>query len=271
MMIIHCLSGHICSQIVGRGNELRQLGRATPTRWLMNGIALMSSYVLSAYLQKSESMSFPLFLSQTALILSAAGSFLAIPDINLTSKYCLIFTLLSSLASLAHATYHSHFYRSLIDDEHYTLLQLRCYLSCYRPIMGFLLCMPLLDLLYAIAAFSIAIIAYLWPYDPPSDVSNPPPLWEPPILAKVIIPTIYALQLGTIALSYKWNRSAFFTINELLVGEDGRRAQVMEDEEKRAEFLLSQIERDEAIADAVRVFDANAVGVAAITSLPGFN
>ncbi|KAG8986854.1 hypothetical protein FRB95_003189 [Tulasnella sp. JGI-2019a] len=194
----------------------------------------------------------------TALILSAAGSFLAIPDINLTSKYCLLFTLLSSLASLAHATYHSHFYRSLIDDEHYTLLQLRCYLSCYRPIMGFLLCMPLLDLLYAIAAFSIAIIAYLWPYEAPSDVSNPPPLWQPPLLAKVTIPGIYVLQLGTIALSYKWNRSAFFTTNELLVGEDGRRAQVIEDEEKRAEELLLEMERDQTVADTVPIFDANA-------------
>ncbi|KAG8870040.1 hypothetical protein FRB97_000400, partial [Tulasnella sp. 331] len=191
----------------------------------------------------------------TALILSAAGSFLAIPDINLTSKYCLMFTLLSSLASLAHATYHSHFYRSLIDDEHYTLLQLRCYLSCYRPIMGFLLCMPLLDLLYAIAAFSIAIIAYLWPYHVPSGDADPPPLWVPPVLAKVIIPSLYMVQLGMIALSYKWNRSAFFTTNELLVGEDGRRTQVIEDEEKRAEELLLQLERDHMVAEAVPVFD----------------
>ncbi|KAG8923453.1 hypothetical protein FRC02_011128 [Tulasnella sp. 418] len=186
----------------------------------------------------------------TALILSAAVSFLAVPDINNVSRYSLIVTLLSSLASLAHASYHAHYYRNILDDRHYNLLQLRCYLSCYRPINGYLLCQPLLNLFWALGAFSVGIVAYLWPVDL-STVDGP--VWKPPLAAKIAIPILYAGQLGLIGASYKWNRSAFFTTNELLVGEEGRRTKVMEDEEKRGERMLEIIERDEEMARSVPI------------------
>lgn len=134
------------------------------------------------------------------------------------------------------------------------MLQLRCYLSCYRPIMGFLLCQPLLNLFYAIAAFSIGILAYLWPYNPP-DGPDPPPIWAPPLAAKIAITALYVVQLSLIALSYKWNRSAFFTTNELLVGEGGRYARVLADEEHRAQEILAELDADQAIADGIPVFE----------------
>lgn len=191
---------------------------------------------------------------QAALVLSAAGSFLAIPDINNVTRYALMITLLSSLASLAHATYHAHYWRNILDDRHYSMLQLRCYISCNRPINRFLLCQPMLNLICAMASFSIGILAYLWPaaQDTSGDTNE---VWRPNAAAKIAISVIYGWQIGLIGVSYKWNRSAFFTTNELLVGEDGRSAKVYEEEAERGEIMMREMEEDMDLARNIPVIE----------------
>ncbi|THH29491.1 hypothetical protein EUX98_g4689 [Antrodiella citrinella] len=181
----------------------------------------------------------------TALILSAAVSAFAIPGISDVGRYALIFSLISSMASLAQATYHSSYYNSMLQDQHYAVLQLRCYLSCYRPITNFLLCQPMVNLIFSMAGFSVAIISLLWPA-PQNATSDA--VWISTTAAKAIFPLIYAAQLGMIGISYKWNRSLFFTVNELLGGEESRKAKLWEMEERRGEEVLAKTRKDQESA-----------------------
>jgi len=133
----------------------------------------------------------------------------------------------------------------MLQDQHYAVLQLRCYLSCYRPITNFLLCQPMLNLIFSMAGFSVAIITLLWPAPA---MATPDAIWISSTIAKVVFPLIYSAQLGMIGISYKWNRSLFFTVNELLGGEESRRAKLWEMEEKRGEEVLAKTRRDQEAA-----------------------
>ena len=73
--------------------------------------------------------------------------------------------------------------------------------------------------------------------------------------AKVIIPILFLCQLGLIPISYKWNRTAFFTTNELLLAEEFRYAQVLEWEERTADEQLADIEREKRAAMAIPIFE----------------
>lgn len=130
--------------------------------------------------------------------------------------------------------------------------QQRCYLSCYRPINNFLLCQPLLNLFYAMGGFSVAIISILWPAPP---MATSTALWVSSTIGKILFPLIYAAQLGLIGATYKWNRSLFFTVNELLGGEESRRAKLWEMEEKRGREVLENMRADQRAALSVPMID----------------
>lgn len=159
-----------------------------------------------------------------------------------------MFTLLLSLASLMHATYHSHYFRSVAEDEHFGMLQLRTYLNCYRPIMGFILCQPILNLAYSLGFFTIGILAYLWP-------ATTTAAWNPPLGAKLAFIGFFLIQIAVLGLAYKWHRSAFFTTNELLTGEVSLINITLRNEDQRAKDLVAKVYADVRIANAIHVLD----------------
>lgn len=63
----------------------------------------------------------------TGLLISSAVSFLALPGLPPISTYFLMATICFSLASLTHATYYILYYRRLLDDKYYSLMQLQGY------------------------------------------------------------------------------------------------------------------------------------------------
>lgn len=98
--------------------------------------------------------------------------------------------------------------------------------------------------------FSVAIISILWPV-PLSDSG----VWGSSKAGKILFPLIYASQLGLIGATYKWNRSLFFTVNELLGGEESRRVKLWEMEERRGRQMISKMKIDQQAALDVPVID----------------
>lgn len=188
----------------------------------------------------------------TGLIIASAVTFLAAPGLPPVSTYGMLSGICFSLASLTHGTYYTQYYRSLLDDKYYSLLQLRQFCAVYSKMTAYLLCLPMLNFLLSILAFSIGTIAFLWP-DPDSKAPTATEMIGPWI-AKIIIPIVFFFQLGLIPVSYKWNRSAFFTTDELLAAEEFRRAQVLEWEDKMAVDQLEHIRREEGIAQGLPFF-----------------
>lgn len=193
----------------------------------------------------------------TGLLISSAVSFLALPGLPPVSTYALMATVCFSLASLTHATYYILYYRRLLDDKYYSLMQLRAFCAVYSKVTAYLLCLPMMNFLYAVGGFSIATIAFMWP-DPESEAPTAAP-YTGPWLAKVFIPILFLVQLAFIPLSYKWNRSAFFVTNELLPAEEFRLAQVSDWEEQMINEQLDQARREEQLARNIPTISATRV------------
>ncbi|KAG8967899.1 hypothetical protein FRC05_001864 [Tulasnella sp. 425] len=149
----------------------------------------------------------------TALILSAAGSFLALPDVTNASRCALLFSLLSSLASIAHSAFYAHIYRNKLANKHFSIIQLSTYLAYYCFVDNILLCIPLINMFYAIGAFSVSIIIYLWPRSTEAINSGPTTLG---LAGSIVLILIFAAQLAFIVISYIASQALTFTTDELL-------------------------------------------------------
>lgn len=75
------------------------------------------------------------------------------------------------------------------------------------------------------------------------------------LLAKSTIPLIFLCQLGLIPISYKWNRSAFFTTDELLPAEEFRRQQVDDWEDRMANEQLKFIAEQRMKANSIPILN----------------
>ncbi|KIO28898.1 hypothetical protein M407DRAFT_21975 [Tulasnella calospora MUT 4182] len=174
----------------------------------------------------------------TALILSAAGSFLALPDINNASRCALLFSLLSSLASIAHSAFYAHIYRNKLANKHFSIIQLSTYLAYYCFVDNILLCIPLINMFYAIGAFSVSIIIYLWPRSQHETNAGPPTLG---LGGSIVLILIFAAQLAFIVISYIASQALTFTTDELLDASKNRELAMDMKHEKEADAAKAAI------------------------------
>lgn len=182
----------------------------------------------------------------TALILGAVGSFLALPGISDASRYALLFSLLSSLASIAHAVAYAHIYRSKLSNRHFSIIQLTTYLTYYCYIDNVLLCIPLINTFYAIGAFAVSIIAYLWPNNNGSGFEQSTS-WRVMLAGRILVPTIFGFQVFMIAVSWWSSQALTFSTDELLDAGRARELELRMKEEK------AEYERQAAVIENMLV------------------
>ncbi|KAG8898186.1 hypothetical protein FRC00_003162, partial [Tulasnella sp. 408] len=97
-----------------------------------------------------------------AILLTAAITFLMGSSINEITYYALLYCIISALGSIAHAAYYARKFRTRLNEESYSLLQLDHYLCHYCTLDNILISIPLVEFLYALGAFLVSVLAHLW-------------------------------------------------------------------------------------------------------------
>ena len=191
------------------------------------------------------------------MILSAAGSFLSLPNLGNPSRYALLFSILSSLASIAHSSVYSHIYRSKLGNKHFTIIQLTTYLNYYCFVDNILLSLPLLNLFYAIAAFSVSVLLYLWGSGPAGND------WNLATEGRIVIVVIFAVQLAFLGLSYLATQELTFTTDELIDASRSRKLAADMKREKEADAAQAAVIRNMPVVNAFvsLVFDKNLISI----------